>query len=313
MQLADAAPYLCRRAVHLIEHDMVLALAVAGEARAAGGDPLVACASLDKSLTVAALDLLSGLAEAFGPAFDELVGAAGPTLPEMLFECLKLGAPSVRQSAFALLGEMAKTSMPRFAACLGPVIITCAASIKEPRHYANVCNNAVWALGQLLLAVGPPGAAAEARALSIAVTRLVGVMRAAKEAPVNVVENTAIALGRVGLVAPAALSSGLGECLGEWCAAAVRTHDVLERRHTYEGMCQAIAANAAAAVPHVGNVLVAFVVYEDATPACAAAMRAILLQLKALMGAPAWATLLGRVSAQLRDKITERFGRDILY
>ena len=300
--------------MHLMEHDMVLGLAAAEEARAAGSDPVVAAGSLDKSLTVAALDLLSGLAEAFGPAFDELVSVAGPTLPEMLFECAKLGAPSVRQSAFALLGEMARTSFHRFEKSLGLVITACAASIRDPQINPNVCNNAVWALGQLLSAAGPAGAGAQAAAVSLAAPRLVLVMRNAKQAPLNVVENTAVTLGRLGLVAPQVLSASLGEFVSEWAATAVRTRDPTERRCTYEGMCQVIALNPAAAVamPGCGNVLVAFAVYEDASPQCVAAMRAILLQLRSLVGAPAWAGLVGRGSVQLREKVAERFGSDVV-
>lgn len=314
-QLAEVASHLCTRAVRLIEHDMVLGLAAAEEARASGADASAqshVAWTLDKTLTGASLDLLGGLAEAFGDSFDELVGRAGPTLPEMLFECARRGPPYVRQSAFALLGDMAHTSFARFAEALGPVIVACTASMKDPVHSGDLCNNAVWALGQVLLAAGPERAAAAAPALGLAVPRLIGLMKKADKVPEIVRINTAVTLGRLGLVAPAALSAGLGECVAEWASAAVRVREETERRHTYEGMCQAINANPPAAAPAAGNLLVAFVVYEDASPACVAAMRALLLQLKGILGPAAWAALLGRGSPQLRAKVGERFGRDVV-
>ena len=318
-QLADAAPHLCRRAVHLIEHDVILAAAAADEARRAGADAStanVAGAGLDKAASCAALDLLGALAEAFGAAFDELVGAAGPSLPGLLYACAQYTPASVRQSAFALLGEMVRfpAGFARFAPSLGPLIVTCAASIKNARHNSDLCNNAIWALGQVVLAAGPAALAAEAAALLPAVTRLTALMRDARELPELLRANAAVALGRIGLVAPAALSAGLGECLAEWAAAALRVHDVTERRHTYEGMCQAVAANpgAAATAGALGNLLVSFAVYEDATPPCVAAMRTILLQLRGLVGDAAWVTLVGRGSIELRAKVADRFGADVV-
>lgn len=60
----------------------------------------------DRDFLVCALDLLSGLADGLGQSLEPLV--AGSTLPSLLLTCMRLETPDVRQSAFALLGDLAK-------------------------------------------------------------------------------------------------------------------------------------------------------------------------------------------------------------
>jgi transportin-1 len=306
-QLADAAPRLYSRALRLIEHDVVMELAAAGEAAAAGNaEPL----KLDKTLTIAALDLLGGLAEAFGRSFDELIAVAGPTLPDILFECLQMPSPSVRQSAFALLGELAETSYARLAPRLSPIIVACAASIRDTVHNAKACNNAVWALGRIAMSAGPAFAAAPAVAL--VVPRLTAIIAASDRTLAMLVENTAIALGRIACVAPQALAPTLGSFVGLWCSALVKTSEPTERKHAHEGLCNVLALNPAGAVPALGNVAVVFALYEDASPECVAVMRGLLLRLRELGGAAAWGALVARMGAPLKQKVASRFGRDVL-
>ncbi len=302
-QLADAAPNLFRRSLHLIEHDMVLELAVQAELES------TQMSRLDKTLTIAALDLLGGLAEAFGPSFDELITVAGPSLPEMLFECMKLPAPGVRQAAFALLGEMAPGSIARFAPSLDRVIVACAASIRDTVHNANACNNAVWALGRLAMAAGPAFAASPAVAL--AVPKLTAIIASSEKAPKNLVENVSIALGRIAYVAPQALALTLGSFIGLWCSGIVKSSDPTERKNVHEGLCSALAANPAAAVPALGNIAVVFALYEEASMECIVVMRGLLQKLRELSGSALWGTIVARMTPQLKQKLAAKFGREI--
>ena len=62
----------------------------------------------DRDFLVCALDLLSGLVEGMGQSLEPLIGAS--ELPALLLACMRQHAPDVRQSAFALVGDLAKVS-----------------------------------------------------------------------------------------------------------------------------------------------------------------------------------------------------------
>lgn len=62
----------------------------------------------DADLHMAALDLLAGMADALRASLDPLAAAAGPQLPLMILESCRDTSADVRQSAFALVGDMAK-------------------------------------------------------------------------------------------------------------------------------------------------------------------------------------------------------------
>lgn len=60
----------------------------------------------DKEFMILALDLLSGLAEGLGSNVDQLV--AKSNILSLLFQCMQDPVFDVRQSSFALLGDLTK-------------------------------------------------------------------------------------------------------------------------------------------------------------------------------------------------------------
>ncbi|KAJ8345845.1 hypothetical protein SKAU_G00300380 [Synaphobranchus kaupii] len=64
----------------------------------------------DKDFMIVALDLLSGLAEGLGGHVDQLV--ARSNIMTLLFQCMQDTMPEVRQSSFALLGDLTKACFP---------------------------------------------------------------------------------------------------------------------------------------------------------------------------------------------------------
>ncbi len=61
----------------------------------------------DKDSMIAALDLLSGIVEGLGSSVQHLVGKGN--LPTILYQCMQDPLHDVRQSAFALLGDLTKS------------------------------------------------------------------------------------------------------------------------------------------------------------------------------------------------------------
>lgn len=99
---------------------------------------------------IVALDLLSGLAEGLNGHIEHLV--ANSEILELLHICMTDAMPEVRQSSFALLGDLTKACfrhvqpyVDRFLPLLGQNL--------NP-EYISVCNNATWAIGEISIKLG---------------------------------------------------------------------------------------------------------------------------------------------------------------
>lgn len=60
----------------------------------------------DKDFMIVALDLLSGLAEGLNGHMEHLV--VNSNVMQLLYQCMQDNMPEVRQSSFALLGDLTK-------------------------------------------------------------------------------------------------------------------------------------------------------------------------------------------------------------
>ena len=66
----------------------------------------------DRSFLVIALDLLSGLTQGLGMALEPYINAPDPNLLDLLTVCLGHPQAPVRQSAYALVGDLAMHCFP---------------------------------------------------------------------------------------------------------------------------------------------------------------------------------------------------------
>lgn len=103
----------------------------------------------DPEFIVCSLDLISGIVEG---AQDNVVALIADTnFIQLLFQCLQDKTPDVRQSAFALVGDLAKACIsvlkPGMAQLMGVLIQNL-----EP-NFQSVCNNASWAMGEIAIKV----------------------------------------------------------------------------------------------------------------------------------------------------------------
>ena len=71
----------------------------------------------DKEFMIVALDLLSGLAEGLQGHIEQLV--AQSNILSLLFQCMQDPMPEVRQSSFALLGDLTKACFQHVKPCVG--------------------------------------------------------------------------------------------------------------------------------------------------------------------------------------------------
>lgn len=136
----EYAPPVYGRCLSLIEQNF--------EQSAIAGDDLAEAP--DKEFIVVALDLLSSLAEGLDGAIESLV--EGSNMFQLLFLCMRDSNPDVRQSSFALLGDLAKVCFPHMEAFVEDFLPVLAENLDT--RFSPVCNNAVWAIGEIAMNYG---------------------------------------------------------------------------------------------------------------------------------------------------------------
>jgi transportin-1 len=70
----------------------------------------------DKDFMIVALDLLSGLAEGLDGHIEKLV--INSNIMQLLYQCMQDPMPEVRQSSFALLGDLTKACFQHVLPCI---------------------------------------------------------------------------------------------------------------------------------------------------------------------------------------------------
>lgn len=108
---------------------------------------------VDKDYIVVSLDLLSGISQGMGSAVEPFVQQSNPPLLPLLFACLKDVNGEVRQSAYALLGDLTISAFPFIKPALPqlmPLVIAQIDPNVEPSA-SSACNNAAWSAGEIAL------------------------------------------------------------------------------------------------------------------------------------------------------------------
>ncbi|KAI6648697.1 Transportin-1 [Oopsacas minuta] len=191
---------------------------------------------IDHDFLIVALDLLSGLTEGLQGNIENLVTQTN--LFPLLYECMQDRIPEVRQSSFALLGDLtracyqyvepfAKEFIPLLSKNLNPDLI-------------SVCNNSTWAIGELAIQMGR-----EIQTyIPLFITLLIqNINRSEPDTPKTLLENTAITIGRIGNVCPDVLSTFLPQFIRPWCIALRTIRDNEEKDSAFRGLCAMITCN----------------------------------------------------------------------
>ncbi|KAA1084458.1 hypothetical protein PGT21_028445 [Puccinia graminis f. sp. tritici] len=235
--------------------------------------------SPDKTFLIVALDLLSGLTQGLGPLSSAFYEAnqnlqmggytsnssnndpsaqgmnamsnptnnpsnrhALPPILSLLGSCLsaEFPEPSVRQSAFALVGDCAISCYPLLESYLPqfmPQIIR-QIDAEAPITLTSVCNNAAWAAGEISIKAGEKMAGFIEPLLS----RLVPILNSTRVAR-SLTENAAVTIGRLSLSCPHLIAPHLDQFIRQWCQALAEIKDNDEKDSAFRGMCLAIEIN----------------------------------------------------------------------
>ncbi|KAL5788948.1 hypothetical protein ACOSP7_005897 [Xanthoceras sorbifolium] len=208
-------------------------------------NPVSAGVQYDKEFIVCSLDLLSGLVEGLGSGIESLV--AQSNLKDLLLQCCMDDAYDIRQSAFALLGDLARVCPVHLHPRLSEFLDVAAKQLNTSKlkETLSVANNACWAIGELAVKVRQ-----EVSPIVVAViSYLVPILQHAEELNnKSLVENSAITLGRLAWVCPELVSPHMEHFMQSWCIALSRIRDDIEKEDAFQGLCAMVKANPSGAL-----------------------------------------------------------------
>uniref|UniRef100_A0A2I3G746 Transportin-1 n=1 Tax=Nomascus leucogenys TaxID=61853 RepID=A0A2I3G746_NOMLE len=193
----------------------------------------------DKDFMIVALDLLSGLAEGLGGHVEQLV--ARSNIMTLLFQCMQDSMPEVRQSSFALLGDLTKACFIHVKPCIAEFMPILGTNLNP--EFISVCNNATWAIGEICMQMG-----AEMQPyVQMVLNNLVEIINR-PNTPKTLLENTG---GHLARLLPAPLPAF-------WrCTSLRNIRDNEEKDSAFRGICMMIGVNP-------GGVVQDFIFFCDA-------------------------------------------------
>jgi len=193
----------------------------------------------NKDFMIVALDLLSGLAEGLSGLIEGLVASSNTM--QLLFQCMQDPMPEVRQSSFALTGDLTKACFQHVKPCIPQFMPILGQNVKP--DYISVCNNATWAIGEVAVKL----ASDMKPYVHLVLTQLVAIINN-PNTPKTLMENTAITIGRLGYVCPHDVAPMLAQFLRPWCISLRGIRDNEEKDSAFRGICAMISVNPAGVV-----------------------------------------------------------------
>eukprot|EP00903_Cladosiphon_okamuranus_P010633 g10055.t1 len=229
-------------------------------AHAAADQPGYQAEPPEKEFMVCALDLLSGMSEGLGGGFGALL--ANSNLLQMLLQCCVDESVEVRQSAFAVVGELAKSCMTHLKQALPQFLDRLVRNLSSAIELLYVCNNASWAIGEIANAGDKEVVAPWVPGI---MSRLVDIMSRKTTDP-KLVENVCITVGRLGSACPEALAPDFPRYCGDWCEGLTLVRDRGEKEAAFKGLCLVMRHNPAGVLNSFGSFCRAVGSWHDPNP-----------------------------------------------
>lgn len=192
----------------------------------------------DKEFIVCALDLLSGLAEGLDASIECLVEKHAARILGLLYECVKDLDPDVRQSAFALLGDLAKTCMGHLRPFVDRFLPIAARNLNP--SFFSVCNNASWAIGEMAVRAGGDVLAPFVPTILAYLSPILLNCNPNNSKPL--LENASITIGRLAFVSAPQVAPYLEKICTAWLTYLAPLRENQEKEHAFKGLMLVIQA-----------------------------------------------------------------------
>ncbi|KAF5186502.1 Transportin-1 [Thalictrum thalictroides] len=265
-------------------------------------DPVSAGVQYDKEFIVCSLDLLSGLAEGLGAGIESLV--AQSNLRDLLLQCCMDDACDIRQSALALLGDLARVCPAHLRPRLSEFLNAATKQLNTPevKETVSVANNACWAIGELAVKVHQ-----EISPVVITVVScLVPILQHAEGINKSLIENSAITLGRLAWVCPELVSPHMEHFMQSWCIALSMIRDDIEKEDAFRGLCAMVRANPSGALSSLVYMCKAIASWQEIrsedlhNEVCQ-----VLLGYKQMLRNGAWEQCMSALEPPVKDKLSK--------
>ncbi|KAI6197203.1 Importin-beta domain-containing protein [Aphelenchoides besseyi] len=248
----------------------------------------------DKDFLVVALDLISELTEGVRGAITPIIERSH--LIQYTYICAQDRNKEVRQSSFALFGDLVKTCYPYVLPQLHSFMPILIANL-DPQN-VSVCNNAIWALGEIALKLGD-----EMRPYAqLICVPLIDVMNRERMTR-TLLENTAITLGRLGLFCSSIVAPHLHSFIKPWCLSLRNIRDNEEKESAFRGVCFMINANPQGVVQNFVFFCDALASWNNPPTELRVMFRSILEAFRNQVGAEIWNQFVGQFPEQLRNRL----------
>ncbi|KAG9288008.1 hypothetical protein G9A89_017603 [Geosiphon pyriformis] len=256
----------------------------------------------DKDFMIVALDLLSGLTQGLGPSIETMVANSNPQLLSLLSICITDGVPEVRQSAYALLGDLSIACFEHIKPYLNQFMAELIGQVDPAAEHVSVCNNAAWAAGEIALQCGPmmqPW-------IPPLLERLIPLLTNANT-PRTLLENAGITIGRLGLVCPQLVAPHLEGFSEAWCKALRGIRDNEEKTTAFRGLCEMIQVNPNGIAKSFLYFCDAVTQWQNPPTELNEVFRKILTGFKQMMGNN-WDQYTSHFPPHIRQRLLERYG-----
>lgn len=246
------------------------------------------------SFVVAALDLLSGLIQGLGMAMIPLLGMA----MDLLIGCLRHPRMLVRQSAYALLGDIATR-------CFQPLRPYVESFIPDLTRQLALfssmpVDNAVWSVGLVALGYGKDDPVFYNWAKQF-IPLLISIL----SNPTAPHENAAISIGRIGLMHPTLVAPHLPQFAEAWCQALLEIPDNEEKDSAFRGFCTLVQTNPAGISKSLPSFCKSIVCWNEPSIELNGMFQTIVEGFKRH---PPWVEYLASFSPAVREALVERYG-----
>lgn len=253
----------------------------------------------NKDFMIAALDLLSGLAEGSKESIVNLV--ASSNILELTLRCMVDSLPEVRQSSFALLGDLTKACFNLIRPHIHRIMTPLAQNLQY--EHISVCNNATWAIGEIAIHMGPEIRPYVQLFLAQLLTNI-----NRPDIPRTLLDNTAISLGRLSYVCPDVVAPNLKDFIKPWCVSVRSIRDNEAKDSAFRGICELIKKNPNGVVNDFIFFCDAVACWDEPKPDLKQLFYEILHSFKNQVGEQAWEQFTQQFHQQMKEKLASNYG-----
>ncbi|KAI8092910.1 armadillo-type protein [Halteromyces radiatus] len=256
----------------------------------------------DKDFMIVALDLLSGIVQALNTDAEPLVANTQPPVVQFLSMCINDEVAEVRQSSYALLGDLAISCFEHIRAVVPQFMPLILQQIDPQAESPSVCNNATWAAGEITIKLGN-----EIQPYVEPLLQRLFPLMVNQSIQRTLLENVAITIGRLGLICPTMVAPHLENFVHPWLVSLSPVRDNEEKASAFSGLCEMIKTNPEGALKVFPLLCTAIANYHIVPQPLQEAFGNILSGYKNMFGEQQWQQGVASLPQETKTTLQERY------